>query len=99
MKGQVLGHYRVVEQIGTGGMGEVCRARDERLGRDVALKFVRPSSTKDPDRLRRFEHEARGAAALNHPTSSPFTTSACTRACPSSYLNSWKGRHCGSALL
>ena len=67
MKGQVLGHYKVLEQIGTGGMGEVYRARDERLGRDVALKLVRPSSAKDPDRLRRFEHEARAAAALNHP--------------------------------
>ena len=67
MKGQVLGHYRVLEQIGTGGMGEVYRARDERLGRDVALKFVHPSTAKDADRLRRFELEARAAAALNHP--------------------------------
>jgi Tol biopolymer transport system component len=67
MKGQVLGHYKVLEKIGTGGMGEVYRARDERLGRDVALKLVRPSSAKDPDRIRRFEHEARAAAALNHP--------------------------------
>jgi eukaryotic-like serine/threonine-protein kinase len=67
MTGQLLGHYRVLEQIGTGGMGEVYRARDERLGRDVALKLVRPSSTKDADRLRRFEQEARAAAALNHP--------------------------------
>lgn len=67
MKGQVLGHYKVLEQIGTGGMGEVYRARDERLERDVALKFVRPSSAQDADRLRRFEQEARAAAALNHP--------------------------------
>src|SRR5579871_5052761 len=67
MKGQVLGHYKVLELIGVGGMGEVYRARDERLGRDVALKLVRPSSAKDPDRLRRFEQEARAAAALNHP--------------------------------
>jgi serine/threonine protein kinase/Tol biopolymer transport system component len=67
MTGQLLGHYRVLEQIGAGGMGEVYRARDERLGRDVALKLVRPSSTKDADRLRRFEQEARAAAALNHP--------------------------------
>jgi eukaryotic-like serine/threonine-protein kinase len=67
MKGQLLGHYRVVEQIGAGGMGDVYRARDERLGRDVALKLIRPSSAKDPDRLRRFEQEARAAAALNHP--------------------------------
>jgi len=67
MTGQVLGHYRVLEQIGTGGMGEVYRARDERLGRDVALKLVHPSSAKDHDRLRRFELEARSAASLNHP--------------------------------
>ncbi len=67
MIGQVLGHYRVLEQIGTGGMGEVYRARDERLGRDVALKLVHPSSAKDQDRLRRFELEARSAASLNHP--------------------------------
>src|SRR5258705_492041 len=67
MTGQVLGHYRVLEQIGTGGMGEVYRARDERLGRDVALKLVHPSSAKDQDRLRRFELEARSAASLNHP--------------------------------
>ena len=67
MKGQVLGHYKVLEQIGTGGMGDVYRARDERLGRDVALKLIRPSSAKDADRLRRFEQEARAAAALNHP--------------------------------
>jgi Tol biopolymer transport system component len=67
MTGQVLGHYRVLEQIGTGGMGEVYRARDERLGRDVALKLVHPSSARDHDRLRRFELEARSAASLNHP--------------------------------
>jgi eukaryotic-like serine/threonine-protein kinase len=67
MTGQVLGHYRVLEQIGSGGMGEVYRARDERLDRYVALKLVRPSSSKDADRIRRFEQEARAAAALNHP--------------------------------
>jgi serine/threonine protein kinase len=66
MTGQLLGHYRVLEQIGAGGMGEVFRARDERLGRDVALKFVRPTNS-NPDRLQRFEQEARAAAALNHP--------------------------------
>jgi serine/threonine protein kinase/Tol biopolymer transport system component len=48
-------------------MGEVFRARDERLGRDVALKLIRPSASDNPDRLRRFEQEARAAAALNHP--------------------------------
>jgi len=48
-------------------MGEVFRARDERLGRDVALKLIRPASSANPDHLRRFELEARAAAALNHP--------------------------------
>jgi eukaryotic-like serine/threonine-protein kinase len=67
MTGQLLGHYRVLEKIGSGGMGEVFRARDERLGRDVALKLIRPASSGNPDHLRRFEQEARAAAALNHP--------------------------------
>jgi eukaryotic-like serine/threonine-protein kinase len=67
MTGQVIGHYRVLEKIGSGAMGEVFRAREERLGRDVALKLIRPASTGNPDHLRRFELEARAAAALNHP--------------------------------
>jgi serine/threonine protein kinase len=67
MTDQVIGHYRVIEKIGSGAMGEVFRARDERLGRDVALKLIRPASSANPDHLRRFELEARAAAALNHP--------------------------------
>ncbi len=67
MIGQLLGHYRILEKIGAGGMGDVFRARDERLGRDVALKLIRPASSDNPDHLRRFELEARAAAALNHP--------------------------------
>jgi serine/threonine protein kinase/Tol biopolymer transport system component len=67
MDGQLVGHYRVIEKIGAGGMGEVFRAHDERLGRDVALKLIRPASSDNPDHLRRFEQEARAAAALNHP--------------------------------
>jgi eukaryotic-like serine/threonine-protein kinase len=67
MTGQLVGHYRVLEKIGAGGMGEVFRARDERLGRDVALKLIRPASNDNPDHLRRFEQEARAAAALSHP--------------------------------
>ena len=66
MIGQLVGHYRVLEKIGAGAMGEVFRARDERLGRDVALKLIRPSSSDNPDHLRRFEQEARAAAALSH---------------------------------
>jgi serine/threonine protein kinase len=67
MTDQVIGHYRILERIGSGGMGEVFRAHDERLGRDVALKLVRASSSNNPDHVRRFEQEARAAAALNHP--------------------------------
>jgi len=67
MNGRVIGHYRVLEKIGAGAMGEVFRARDERLARDVALKLIRPGSSGNPDHLRRFELEARSAAALNHP--------------------------------
>jgi serine/threonine protein kinase/Tol biopolymer transport system component len=62
-----LGPYEIVSAIGAGGMGEVYRARDPRLGRDVAIKILPPSFSADPDRLRRFELEARAAAALNHP--------------------------------
>jgi serine/threonine protein kinase len=64
--GTKLGPYEIVASIGAGGMGEVYRARDTRLGRDVALKVL-PSSAADADRLRRFEQEARATAALNHP--------------------------------
>jgi eukaryotic-like serine/threonine-protein kinase len=67
MTDRVIGHYRILEKIGSGAMGEVFRARDERLGRDVALKLIRPASSENPDHLRRFELEARAAAALNHP--------------------------------
>ncbi|HVS61971.1 MAG TPA: protein kinase [Thermoanaerobaculia bacterium] len=65
--GHRLGHYRVVEQIGAGGMGEVYRARDLRLGREVAIKLLPSELASDPERLRRLEREARMLAALNHP--------------------------------
>jgi Tol biopolymer transport system component len=62
-----LGAYEVLSLIGAGGMGEVYRARDPRLGRDIAIKVLPAAFSSDPERLRRFEHEARAAAALNHP--------------------------------
>lgn len=65
--GTKLGPYEIVSPIGAGGMGEVFRARDTRLGRDVALKILPASFAGDPERLRRFELEARAAGALNHP--------------------------------
>ena len=65
--GRRLGSYEVQEQIGAGGMGEVYRARDTKLGRDVAIKILPRVFTSDPDRLMRFEREARMLATLNHP--------------------------------
>ena len=62
-----LGPYEIVAPLGAGGMGEVYRARDARLGRDVAIKVLPEALAKDTDRLRRFEQEARTIAALNHP--------------------------------
>jgi Tol biopolymer transport system component len=65
--GTKLGPYEIVAPLGAGGMGEVYRAKDARLGRDVALKILPESFARDADRLRRFEQEARAVAALNHP--------------------------------
>jgi eukaryotic-like serine/threonine-protein kinase len=67
MFGRVLGHYEITTFLGAGGMGEVYRARDSRIGRDVAVKLLPPALAKDPERLRRFEQEARAVGALNHP--------------------------------
>ena len=65
--GSRLGPYEIVALIGAGGMCEVYRARDPRLGRDVAIKILPAAVSSDPERLARFEQEARAAAALNHP--------------------------------
>jgi serine/threonine protein kinase/Tol biopolymer transport system component len=65
--GQRLSHYEIVSPIGSGGMGDVYRAKDLLLGREVAIKLMRKDLSSDPERLRRFEREARAAAALNHP--------------------------------
>jgi eukaryotic-like serine/threonine-protein kinase len=66
-QGTRLGVYEILSPIGSGGMGEVYRARDTKLGRDVALKILPDTFASDPDRLARFEREARTLASLNHP--------------------------------
>lgn len=65
--GTKLGPYEIVSALGAGGMGEVYRAHDARLGREVAIKVLPTDYADDPDRLRRFEQEARASSALNHP--------------------------------
>lgn len=65
--GRAFSHYRILSQIGSGGMGEVYLALDSRLDRKIALKMLPEQFSRDPERLRRFEREARAASALNHP--------------------------------
>jgi non-specific serine/threonine protein kinase len=67
LTGRTLGHYRIVEQIGAGGMGVVYRAHDDRLDRDVAIKVLPEEVAERPDRLARFEQEVKSLAGLNHP--------------------------------
>ena len=67
MIGKSLGPYKLVDRLGAGGMGEVFLADDSRLGRQVAVKVLPEEFAADPERLARFEQEARAAAALNHP--------------------------------
>ncbi len=67
MIGKTLSHYKVIEKIGQGGMGEVYRAEDTNLSREVAIKVLPEQFTQDPQRLARFERAAKLLASLNHP--------------------------------
>ncbi len=66
MIGQTIGNYEITARLGAGGMGEVYRARDTKLGRDVAVKALPDVFAADPERLARFEREAKVLAGLNH---------------------------------
>ena len=65
--GEKLGHYEIVDLVGSGGMGEVYRARDSRLRRDADIKVLPSEVSRDPERRQRFEREGRSVALLNHP--------------------------------
>jgi serine/threonine protein kinase len=92
--GTRLGPYEVLAPLGAGGMGEVYRAKDPRLGRDIAIKVLPASFSADADRLRRFEQEAKAAGILNHPNITSVYDIGSYDGAPSWCRSFWKERHC-----
>jgi serine/threonine-protein kinase len=72
MIGKTLGHYEITSQLGEGGMGEVYRAKDLTLGRDVAIKVLPEEFARDADRVARFQREAKALASVNHANIAAF---------------------------
>jgi len=90
--GTKLGPYEVLSPLGAGGMGEVYKARDTRLKRDVAVKVLPSAFATDGERLRRFEQEAQAASALNHPNILSIYDLGRTKERPTSCRSSWKAK-------
>ena len=86
-----LAQYEILGPLGSGGMGDVYRARDMRLGRDVAIKVMAPHIASDPDMRQRFETEARAVASLSHPGILSITSSRSSTACRSRSWSCSKG--------
>ena len=95
--GRRIGTYTIGSLIGAGGMGEVYRARDTKLGRDVAIKVLPPRSCADPERRARFEREAQLLASLNHPNIARSTGSRRPTACTALVLELVEGDDAGRA--
>src|SRR4029453_10338969 len=91
-----LGPYQIVAPLGAGGMGEVYRAHDPRLGRDVAVKTLPAGLAAAPERRARFEQEARAASALHHPNIITSSTSATTKASRGSRWSWSRAARCAS---
>ena len=92
MVGETIGHYNVLEKLGSGGMGEIYKAQDPRLNRFVAIKVLTEAGAGDPERRRRFTQEAQAASALNHPKICTIYEVDEDQSCISSPLNCWKAK-------